>query len=230
VHGGSWRRGRRQDFGPAFRERPDGSPGLFARLARDGFAVVSADYRLSGEAPFPAALDDLRSALRWLALRADELGVDPDRITVWGESAGGHLASLLALTAAEPPFPAAAIAWYGPAELAGPVRGFDPADPATPEALLLGAAPTEVPELAGAASPVARVHPDAPPFMLVHGTADSVVPVEHSELLADRLRAAGVAVELLLVPGAEHGWYGLPGDRVDELVAAALAFADAAGR
>ncbi|MGI5467227.1 alpha/beta hydrolase fold domain-containing protein [Streptomyces sp. CA-132043] len=94
AHGGAWRRGRRDDMGMRTR---DWEPGPFARLAAAGLAVACADYRLSGEAVFPAPLDDLRAALRWLALRSAELGIDTGRTVVWGESAGGHLASLLAL-------------------------------------------------------------------------------------------------------------------------------------
>ncbi|WP_367042599.1 alpha/beta hydrolase [Streptomyces sp. Je 1-332] len=220
VHGGAWRRGRRDDMGLRTR---DWSPGPFARIAAAGFAVACADYRLSGEARFPAPLDDLRTALRWLGLRGPELGVDTARTVVWGESAGGHLASLLAL---DPEVSATgAVIWYAPSDLTVPRGPFDPHSATTPEALLLGAAPAAVPELAREASPVTRVHPTAPPFLLIHGERDTMVPATHSETLAARLREAGAPVELRVVPGADHGWYGAPDAEVEDVFAHSLRFA-----
>ncbi|WP_371528844.1 alpha/beta hydrolase [Streptomyces sp. NBC_01283] len=220
VHGGAWRRGRRDDMGLRTRHW---NPGPFARIAAAGFAVACADYRLSGEALFPAPLDDLRTALRWLELRAPELGVDTARTVVWGESAGGHLASLLALDPAAPA--TGAVIWYAPSDLTVPRGPFDPHSATTPEALLLGAAPATVPERALAASPVARVHRAAPPFLLVHGERDTMVPATHSEALAARLREVGAPVELHTVPGADHGWYGVTDDAVEDLFAHSLRFA-----
>ncbi|GGV52352.1 hypothetical protein GCM10010277_48800 [Streptomyces longisporoflavus] len=220
VHGGAWRRGRRDDMGLRTRHW---SPGPLQRIAAAGFAVACADYRLSGEARFPAPLDDLRAALRWLSLRAAELGVDTSRTVLWGESAGGHLASLLAL---DPAVPAAgAVIWYAPSDLTVPRGPFDPHSAATPEALLLGAAPASVPERARAASPVAQAHRDAPPFLLVHGEQDTMVPATHSEALAARLREVGTRVELRMVPGADHGWYGAPDAVVEEVFVSSLRFA-----
>ncbi|MER5946346.1 alpha/beta hydrolase [Streptomyces sp. NPDC001904] len=224
VHGGAWRRGLRDDMGVATRSW---DPGPFERLAAAGFAVACADYRLSGEATFPAPLEDLGAALRWLGVRAAELDVDPARTVVWGESAGGHLAALLALTHREPRL-AGAVVWYGPADLTTARAPFDPADPATPEALLLGAAPREVPEAAAAASPVRQVHGAAPPFLVVHGEADTMVACSHGRDLAAALRAAGAPVELLTVAGADHGWYGLAPDEVERIFTRSVAFATTA--
>ncbi|MGY0020313.1 alpha/beta hydrolase fold domain-containing protein [Streptomyces sp. YJ-C3] len=221
AHGGAWRRGRRDDMGA--RTRP-WEPGPFERIAAAGLAVACVDYRLSGEANFPAPLEDLRTALRWLGIRADELGVDPRRTVVWGESAGGHLASLLALTHTDPPL-AGAVVWYGPADLTTARPPFDPAAPATMEALLLGAAPAAVPELAVAASPVRQAHADAPPFLVLHGEDDVMVPVSHGQDLAAALRAAGAPVELRTVPGANHGWTGLDEDGVEQIFTTSLEFA-----
>ncbi|MFE0106185.1 alpha/beta hydrolase fold domain-containing protein [Streptomyces sp. NPDC059009] len=231
VHGGAWRRGRRDDMGLRLR---GWTPGPFARIAAAGLAVASVDYRLSGEAVFPAPLDDLRAALRWLTLRAAELGVDTARTVVWGESSGGHLASLLALT--EPraegadgaPDVRGAVIWYGPSDLTTARGGFDPHNDQFPEAQLLGAAPAAVPELARAASPLAQVSPDAPPFLLVHGEADTMVHLSHSEALAAALDKAGARAELWPVPGADHGWHRLSGSQVEEIFNRSLAFAAAA--
>ncbi|MGD6749116.1 alpha/beta hydrolase fold domain-containing protein [Streptomyces sp. BH105] len=220
VHGGAWRRGRRDDMGVRTR---GWAPGPFERLAAAGLAVACVDYRLSGEALFPAPLDDLRSALRWLGLRAEELGVDPERTVAWGESAGGQLASLLALTHDEPRL-AGAVIWYGPADLTSPRPPFDPAAAATPEALLLGGPPASVPELAAAASPLKRVHAGAPPFLVVHGEADTMVPCSHGRDLADALWAAGVPVELRAIPGADHGWHGATEDEVTRIFTTSLDF------
>ncbi|MGW7270105.1 alpha/beta hydrolase fold domain-containing protein [Streptomyces sp. NPDC054864] len=220
VHGGAWRRGRRDDMGLRTRHW---NPGPLARIAAAGFAVACADYRLSGEARFPAPLWDLRTALRWLALRGPELGVDTARTVVWGESAGGHLASLLAL---DPEASAAgAVIWYAPSDLTVPRGPFDPHSAETPEALLLGAAPAAVPDRAREASPVTRVHPTAPPFLLIHGEQDTMIPVTHSEALAARLRDAGARVELRTVPGADHGWHGASDEAVEDVFTRSLRFA-----
>lgn len=221
VHGGAWRRGRRDDMGLRTRSW---SPGPFARIAAAGLAVACVDYRLSGEAAFPAPLDDLRAALRWLALRSAELGVDARRTVVWGESAGGHLAALLALGRADPP-PAGAVLWYAPSDLTRARGGYRPEDPSTPEALLLGGAPATLPERARAAGPLAQIHAGAPPFLVVHGEEDGMVAPSHSTDLAAALEGAGVPVQLRLVPGADHAWYRLPDEKVDELFAHSLHFA-----
>ncbi|MBO8194011.1 alpha/beta hydrolase [Streptomyces oryzae] len=221
VHGGAWRRGRRDDLGMRTR---DWDPGPFARLAAAGLAVACVDYRLSGEARFPAPLEDLRAALRWLTLRSPELGIDTGRTLVWGESAGGHLAALLALTRPDPPL-AGAVVWYGPSDLTTPRGGYSPDSAETPEAALLGAAPAACPEPARAASPLAHVHAAAPPFFLAHGTEDTMVAPSHTEDLAAALRAAGVPVRLRLVPGADHGWYGAPDAEVSGIFAASREFA-----
>ncbi|MEV8308278.1 alpha/beta hydrolase [Streptomyces flavidovirens] len=153
IHGGAWRTGTRGGMGPRMR---DWRPGPFPRLARAGFAVASLDYRLSGEAVYPAQLDDVTAALAWLNARAAELGLDTRRIVTWGESAGAHLAALLALTAPVPI--SGCVAWYGPTDLItlpdqAPPGTYDPADPSTPEALLIGAPIADAPDRARTASP-----------------------------------------------------------------------------
>ena len=95
LHGGGWGLGSRTEVGPPF---DDWQPSFFERLAQAGFAVASADYRLSGEARFPAQLHDAKAAVRWLRRNAGEYQLDGDRIVAWGASAGGHLAALLGLT------------------------------------------------------------------------------------------------------------------------------------
>lgn len=228
LHGGGWRTGTRSGFGPAFKEW---SVGPFDLLARAGFAVASIDYRLSGEAVFPAQLHDGKAALHWLRERSSELGLDAERVVLWGESAGGHLAALLGLTAGKAEWEgdvatagtSAAVVgvvdWYGPADLRtmqhrthpDALTASDSAD--SREALLIGAPLSEAPQLAAAASPVAHVSTGAPPFLLAHGTADRLVPSTQSEQLAGALQARGCQVTLHLIDGADHLWVGLPDPR-----------------
>ncbi|CAL9650947.1 hypothetical protein SUDANB176_06621 [Streptomyces sp. enrichment culture] len=226
VHGGGWRTGLRDDLGPRFRHW---RPGPFARLARAGFAVACPDYRLSGEAPHPAQRDDLAACLAWLRARAADLGLDTTRTVVWGESAGGHLAALTALTR-----PAGTVSgcvtWYAPTDLPAlaedrPKDAYDAHDPATPEALLLGGAPVERTGPARDASPVTHVGPQAPPFLLLHGTDDTLVPARQSVRLAEALRAAGHHPDLRLLDGGDHLWVGLPDEDVEDCYTRTVDFA-----
>ncbi|WP_420120911.1 alpha/beta hydrolase fold domain-containing protein [Nakamurella sp.] len=223
LHGGGWRLGSRHSVGPAYAGE---SPSPLERLARSGIAVASVDYRLSGEAVFPAQLHDAKAAVRWLRARAPELGIDPDRIAAWGESAGGHLAELLGLTAGHPVLEgavgvdgsagelsssvAAVVAWYAPSDVAAVAAdaGADPLDATTREAQLLGAPAAAVPDRAALASPIGHVHPSAPPMLLLHGRADRFVSCRQSERLHAALVAAGVGAQLHLYDDADHMWLG----------------------
>ncbi|MFF9042059.1 alpha/beta hydrolase fold domain-containing protein [Streptomyces sp. NPDC014892] len=220
LHGGGWTRGsRRRHSLPV------------AEITASGFALACLDYRLSGEALFPAQLADVQAGLRWLAARGEdpELDLDVSGAVLWGESAGAHLAALAGLGApAGQDDPAQAtgltiagvVDWFGPADLSA--MG-DPADPHTREARLVGGPLGERAAEARAASPVTHAHPDAPPFLIMHGTEDSLVPLEQSRTLAEALTRAGAEAELIAVPGAEHGWFGM--DDTGPLVASALEFA-----
>ena len=178
MHGGGWLRGDRSMVSPQF---ASWRPGPLARLAADGFAVASVDYRLSGEARFPAQLEDVSAAVDWLTGQAAEYGFDPSRIVLWGESAGAHLAALLGLQSTGSRV-RGVVDWYGPADLlaldeqvgAAGALTDDPLD--SREARLLGAPVAAVPELARAASPIGHVRAGAPPFLIAHGTADRLVP------------------------------------------------------
>jgi acetyl esterase/lipase len=220
LHGGGWQVGSRHAAGPAYR---DASPTPFERMAQAGIAVASIDYRLSGEATFPAQLHDAKAAVRWLRARAGEIGIDPERIAAWGESAGGHLAELLGLVT-DPALEgdvgitgpsssvAAVVAWYAPSDVGAVATdtGADPADPTTREARLLGAPAPTVPDLAARASPISHVHPDAPPFLLLHGEADRFIPFIQSVRLHTALVEAGARAELYLYEDADHMWLGSP--------------------
>lgn len=219
VHGGGWQTGSPKLL-PAWLAPAD----PFGRALRAGFAVALPAYRLSGEAPFPAPLHDLKAAVRWLRRFASDLGLDPERFGAWGESAGGHLTALLALTG-----PAldgdigvtgvssavqAAVDWYGPSDLAAMQRHAHPrgtidhdADD-SPESMLIGGPVTRSPELAAAASPISYATADAPPMLLLHGQEDLVVGHEQSVVLAEALRAVGAPVEFVSVPHADHLFAG----------------------
>ncbi|WP_258803599.1 alpha/beta hydrolase [Pseudarthrobacter sp. NS4] len=219
FHGGGWRTGERSSLGPTV-DATGLSP--IEQLVDAGFVVASADYRLSTEATFPAQLLDAKAAIRWLRSHAAEYGVDPDRIYAWGDSAGGHLASLTGLTAGSEDFQdpadktddavAAVAAWYSPSDLvrmgaqARPDAVATADDPGSREALLIGAQPADSPDKAAAASPLTYVGGHAPPFFLVHGSHDRFVPVTQSVSLAEALEGAGADVELLLIEDSDHMW------------------------
>lgn len=218
VHGGGWREGGRAEFCPAWPGRQ-----AFDWLVADGFVVVSPDYRLTGEACFPAQLDDVLAALRWLVAHAGELGADPERIVLWGQSAGAHLAALAGLDATAPGV-RGVVDWYGPADLPAMARQRpDVGLAGSCESDLIGAALSESPHLGRAASPIARVHAAAPPFHIAHGTADQAVPLAQSRAFAAALRRVGAEVEFLEVPDAGHVWDGAADP--DAVYAAARDFA-----
>ena len=244
VHGGAWLNGSRFHV-PAVLEQAQ----MYRAVAERGYLLASVDYRHAAEAPFPAQLHDVKAAVRWLRRRSDELGVDPDRIAVWGESAGGHLAALVALTgdAEQAPLEGrvglggassgvrAAVAWYPVTDLTtlqeqGREAGLgsfvdDPGTgEATAEVVLLGGRVAEVPALARAASPVAHARADAPPLLVQHGTADATVPVAQSDQLVAALREVGAPVEYDRVDGYDHCFEGHP--QPAALVRQVLAFLD----
>ncbi|QGN57444.1 alpha/beta hydrolase [Nostocoides sp. HKS02] len=218
LHGGGWRVGSRRQ-GPG--SLSPTSWRRFARMAARGLAVVSADYRLSGEAQFPAQQDDVAAACAFVLDRRDELALGSGGLTVFGVSAGGHLAALHALTSADRAAVAAVAAWYPvtdleamPDDLAA-VGGEVDRGAGSREALLLGAPAAAVPELARAASPVHHAAAGAPPFLLVHGDADVAVPLHQSERLLAALEAVGAQAELAVVPGQGHLFPDLPDDALD---------------
>jgi acetyl esterase/lipase len=229
VHGGGWRRGSRRH------PLPRAGADFYQRLAAQGFAVAAVDYRLSGEALFPAALEDVRAAAAWVRGQACAYGMDTGRVFLWGDSAGGHLALMTALTGAKVPGPEGAgpqirgvVAWFPVTDLAGlesdvtDAGGTPDPGPGSREALFLGAPASAVPDLAREASPVAHASAAAPPVLLMHGAADDMVPPAQSIRLAEALTAAGAAAEVELVPGATHFWNGA-GD-VDAIVRRSVEF------
>jgi acetyl esterase/lipase len=224
VHGGGWRRGSRRHPLPVL------GADFYDRLAAQGFAVATIDYRLSGEARFPAPLDDVRTAIGWVGEHAGSYGLDAGRVFLWGDSAGGHLTLLAALTGASGPGRRVqgVVAWFPVTDLAAlpsdvaDAGGVPDPGPESREALLLGAPASSVPGLAREASPVAHASAAAPPVLLMHGAADDLVPPAQSVRLAGALRAAGATADLELVPGATHMWNGA--SDTDGIVARSVEF------
>jgi len=198
VHGGGWRRGSRRHPLPAL------GGGFYPGLAAAGIAVAAVDYRLSGEARYPAAVDDVRAAVAWVRAALPGYGIVPGPVALWGDSAGGHLALLAALTGTAVD---GVVAWFPVTDLAG-LRGPEDDDAESREALFLGAPPSRVPDLAREASPLSHVHAAAPPVLLLHGDSDAMVPADQSIRFARALTEAGGTVSLELVPGASHFWDG----------------------
>jgi acetyl esterase/lipase len=215
IHGGGWREGGRQWL-------PDSIEpfGLHDRLVARGYAVADVDYRLALEAPYPAQLVDVQAAIGWLRDRAASLRLDPARFATLGESAGGHLAAMAGLVGTDGTAIQAVVNWYGAADL----DFRDPDDPSTSPAILLGGPIRGRRDFARWASPLHRVHPGAPPFLNVHGTADSIAPFDQSQRLTEALRANGVRCDLLPVPGAEHCFEGH--DDIGGLIDASIDFLD----
>jgi acetyl esterase/lipase len=206
LHGGGWRAGSRSD-GPGTSR--DWTPSFFERAAGLGLAIASADYRLSGEARFPAQLDDVAAAGNFLSTQRRSFGVLTGRTVAWGVSAGGHLCAMHALSSPGSRIDAV-VCWYTPTDLDALAGDCDEAGghgdrgPEARESQLIGAPLDERPDLAAAASPVRFARGDAPPFLFLHGTADTRVPPRQSGRLADALATAGGQATVELVDGATH--------------------------
>lgn len=169
---------------------------------------------LQQRAPFPAQLHDAKAAVRWLRANAPTLGVDPDRIGAWGDSAGGHLAALLATTADRTDLDGScgSPGWSSKVQAAAvrsaptDFRSYFPDEPWAAEVLdtLFGGPPSDTVDLRELASPVVHVSSNSAPFLIVHGTRDETVPFGQSQLMADRLADHGVNLTLHAIDGVHH--------------------------
>ncbi len=227
VHGGGWRKGSK------------GNGGRIRGLVAQGFAIASINYRLSGEAQFPAQIHDCKAAIRWLRAHAKKYGYDAKRIGAAGSSAGGHLVALLATSG-------------GVAELEGEVGGnvdrssrvqavcdlWGPTDflqldahaipggrlvhnaANSPEAQLIGGPIQENKEKVARANPITYVDHTDPPLLIIHGEQDAVVPVHQSELLVKACQRAGVPVQYHALAGEGHGAKGFPPEKMNALILA----------
>lgn len=215
IHGGGWANG-------------DKSPSKqFLQLLPRGFAVASINYRLSGEAPFPAQIYDCKGAIRFLRAHAKEYQIDPDRMGVWGVSAGGHLAALVGTSGDVKELEGnvggnlnvssrvqAVSDYAGPTDL-GQVfaQGADMPAFMNNKVLrgyyenLLGGGPVEShPDLIRLANPINYITADDPPFQIFHGDKDVLVPIGQAKLLAEALKSKGVECDFTILPGMGHGF------------------------
>jgi acetyl esterase/lipase len=253
IHGGEFRKGDKtqrvplwllgEGYGVAsinYRLSPsrhkDGNGCVPSGLRAEGGASDAAVERGAGpssrpEAPsarvvFPAQIEDCKAAVRWLRVYAGEYGIDPERIAAWGESSGGHLATLLGTTGGIGVFDVGAhldvssrvqavVDFFGPTDFLQmdahrPADGLVHDSPDSPESLLIGGPIQLRPDLVAAANPVTYVSGEAPPFLIVHGDDDRLVPYHQSVLLADALERAGVSVTFHPVAGGGHGGFTDP--------------------
>jgi acetyl esterase/lipase len=210
VHGGGWIGGSK-------------TPCPAELLVKRGYAVASVEYRFAPGARYPAQIEDCKAAVRWLRAHAEEYHLDQRRFGAWGASAGGHLVALLGTTgdvkelegdlgnAGQSSRVQAVCDWFGPTdftkigEFPSQIKHYAPD---SPEAKLLGGPVLENRDKAARANPITYVSKDDPPFLIMHGDKDPLVPLNQSELLRDALKKEGVEVTLHVVPGAGHGFAG----------------------
>ena len=204
VHGGGWVNGDRSQL-----------HGYGILLGRIGYVCVAMEYRLAGEAKWPAQIHDVKAALRWMRANAARLGIDPDKIAISGNSAGAHLSLLAAGTANLPEFEgdggnagagtqvAAGVGFYAPTQLYTPDRPLDDVI-----SFLFGPSYSEA--TARAASPIEYASPAFPPTLLITGNRDELVPDEASFRMYQALSKAGAPVELHVYAGAPHAFDAVP--------------------
>jgi acetyl esterase/lipase len=211
IHGGGWTGGSKR-------------PAYATRWVKDGYAVVSVEYRFSQVAPFPAQIFDCKAAVRWTRAHAEEFHLDPDHISAWGDSAGGHLVALLGTSGGDKALEGdegnaqfssrvqAVCDLYGPADFLtfasqqGPNATLHADGPDSPLTRLFGGPVSEKKELAASASPVTHVSKDSAPFLILQGDKDPLVPPAQSTELCDALKKAGAQAELIVVKGGGHGF------------------------
>jgi len=227
IHGGGWQLGDKKSHRQTIQ-----------MLARNGYAAATVEYRLSTVAPFPAQIEDLKCALHFLRAHAEVYGIDSQHVGVLGDSAGGHLALLMALIGPKDGFESdcaapgtssqvqAAVNFYGPTDF----RIWH-VDPSAEDIVIqaYGKGSDEVladfvgtsdrsDERMERVSPVAYVDSSDPPILSFHGTADPLVSSVQARTLHEELRKAGVVERLELLEGASHGWTGPLKDKTTQLM------------
>lgn len=215
IHGGGFRAGKRDRWND-----------LCKRLAERGYVAATVSYRLAPKYQFPAAVHDVKAAVRWLRAHADELKIDPARIGVVGDSAGGHLAQFLGVTSGVRQFEGdggnadrssgvtCVVNYYGPSDFTKSYGKSVDADEVLP--LFLGGDVEHERKRHILASPLYWVTPEAAPTLLIHGTEDPYVAFEQAQWIHDRLQAAEVDVTLLKLEGAGHGFKGADAERAEQ--------------
>jgi acetyl esterase/lipase len=214
IHGGGFRAGTRQGY-----------DGLIVKLAEQGYVAATISYRLAPKYQFPAAVHDVKAAVRWLRANAGKYQIDPKRIGTTGGSAGGHLAQFLGVTAGVKEFEgdgghsdqsssvACVVNFYGPSDF---TKSYGKSvDAAEVLPLFLGGNLEQARHKHIVSSPLYWVTPNAAPTLCIHGTEDKYVAHEQAVWLVDKLKAAGVEAELLTLKGAGHGFKGKDAETAD---------------
>lgn len=209
VHGGAWMLNDKYADMSYMKK-------TIAAILNNGFALASIDYRYSTEAVFPAQIQDCNQALEFLYQNASKYGYNKNKIALIGFSAGGHLASLLALShnnhiasfyapSAKKSFKISAVVdFYGPADFLAMLKPQEENTPKDAVTTLLGASPIDRPDLAKIASPATHIDKNDPPFLIIHGEKDASVPPTQSILLGSWLTLNKITNEVLIVKNAPH--------------------------
>ncbi len=227
IHGGGWVVGDK---------REQGLP-LLNHMAANGWVGFNVNYRLGPKHHYPDHLVDVKTAITWIRERADQYGIDPDRIAVTGGSAGGHLAALVGLTAGDPDFQPgfenadtsviASVPFYAPFDLTDSAGHHGPEFVRFLERYVLGGRFDDHPERFISYSPYERIHADAPPFFVLHGDLDTLVPVADARRFVARLRAVSRApVAYAEIPGAQHAFEVFHGPRTNQAIESVRVFLD----
>ena len=244
LHGGGWMGGTK-----------DGCPGEI--FVEQGYVLACVSYRFSNQALFPAQIHDVKRAIRWLRKNADNYNLDPNKFGAWGWSAGGHLSALLGTSAGVPSLEGeeeekenlrissaiqAACSWYGPTDFTQVQPAFENITSSTEieqyqdhpsfaytiaTTNLLGGSVSAKSELATLANPITHIDPRDPPFLIIHGEKDNVVPIHQSNLLANALAQNGVEVTFIRDPNLGHSYTGSKGEAFNRtLIKATVDFFD----
>jgi alpha-L-fucosidase 2 len=196
VHGGGFEAGDKTTFVPP----------LFEPLTKGGFTWFTINYRLAPKHPFPAAIEDCESAIRWVKKNAAAYKVDTRRIALMGESAGGHIVAFAGAKFTPETRVNAVVPFYGPHDLLARAKQEGSVNRNIRQFLAL---PETLDDVARAklieASPIAYVNPRMPPFLMIHGTEDKAVPYDQSQRMCMVMKNAGVQCEIFTVEGAPHG-------------------------
>ena len=227
IHGGGWVVGDK---------REQGLP-LLNHMAANGWVGFNVNYRLGPKHHYPDHLVDVKTAITWIRERADQYGIDPDRIAVTGGSAGGHLAALVGLTAGDPDFQPgfenadtsviASVPFYAPFDLTDSAGHHGPEFVRFLERYVLGGRFDDHPERFISYSPYERIHADAPPFFVLHGDLDTLVPVADARRFVARLRAVSRApVAYAEIPGAQHAFEVFHSPRTNQAIESVRVFLD----
>lgn len=212
IHGGGFSEGDRRSQPKVIRPRS-----FFSALNDAGLACATIDYRLSGEAGWHAQGDDVNTAIAFLTERASDYGIDAGRLGTAGDSAGGHLALMTAMTN---PQVKATVAWYPLTD----INALDSECGGLPHSPWLGGVPSQMPERMVQASPITYITGRSPPCLFIHGQLDTIYPPSQSETMHRKLVDAGVESVCRIVPGAGHGLSRCGREQADAMLDESVAF------